>query len=425
MLAITAPLRSVLPRTLTWKPLSPSLDTGLLGHAGEVAVGLLLAGARAAREAVADRQTVTPADGPWFPIRLQPRPYGLSLTSCQYRPCLSRKQLARSLAYPGVSKCLTAARRHDEIYLNSDEAAIERHFQKYRSEQGDGTMETREVCGRHKASIMTQRLVMASAVLILAACALPEGGPAELRAIENVPGCKVWGTWPRYTWTGQCEQGLTTGYGTLEGYSNWTKMMSYTGEMAAGRRHGKGTLWLNGDRIYGGPETRTGIFDRNTLVSGTKSDNDTVITVRDGKEVARTSLSSSSSSDQNSTLSLLGAAFSAIGATSRSANAPTYQSLGSALSSASQDSSNPAMTALEAVKSAPTAAAQPQTRATKDCDRPQRSPADSVSKCQCQGGQPEQVSYRESRYVGCSLPDSRFNWGCSYFNDGKIQCSIR
>jgi len=127
--------------------------------------------------------------------------------------------------------------------------------------------------------------VCVAAAGLLQACALPSGSPG-LKPVENIAGCQVWGSWSTYTWTGRCENGKPTGTGVLTGYSRSTKMAEYTGEMQNGVRHGNGTLWVNHDAYFGGPQTTTGRFENGKHVEGTYSYDNVVHTIGDGTTVA-------------------------------------------------------------------------------------------------------------------------------------------
>jgi hypothetical protein len=70
-------------------------------------------------------------------------------------------------------------------------------------------------------------------------------------------GCKVWDAVPEpgetVTWSGPCENGYTSGTGTLTWFKNGKPSGGYVGERAAGKANGHGiNVWLGGDRYEGG-----------------------------------------------------------------------------------------------------------------------------------------------------------------------------
>lgn len=191
--------------------------------------------------------------------------------------------------------------------------------------------------GKRINMALSGRLAVVGGLLCaLQACGLPEGGTFELRAVDNLPGCKVWGSWPRYTWTGSCVNGLTAGAGTLDGYSGSTKMMTYTGVMKDGVRHGRGRMWVNNDAIYGGPTVKDGLFEAGSFREGTESSDDMVYTVKNGSKVSSQAVEQAPQT--NWTLEVLGAAAQVAGAGS-SPHAQAYQAYANAIQASSRATS--------------------------------------------------------------------------------------
>ncbi|WP_156181718.1 hypothetical protein [Pandoraea apista] len=170
---------------------------------------------------------------------------------------------------------------------------------------------------------------------ILAGCGLP--GPTHKSnaqiALDNRPDCSVFGVWEHYTWSGECQGGFANGQGTLLGYAGSTLMLRYDGEMKAGLRDGMGEMWINGDKIHGGPTTRSGRFSRGSLLTGAETNNYSVRNYSNGENSSTTYISDKSESASgvgSMTASLLGAV--ALGAAAGgSKNSAQLQAVGSAL----------------------------------------------------------------------------------------------
>ena len=68
--------------------------------------------------------------------------------------------------------------------------------------------------------------------------------------------CKIWSTCsaPNLTvsWSGNCESGYASGFGTVIHYENGKEIERYEGQIKMGKRNGKGTYtWANGDKYEG------------------------------------------------------------------------------------------------------------------------------------------------------------------------------
>ncbi|VVE31334.1 MORN repeat-containing protein [Pandoraea pneumonica] len=185
---------------------------------------------------------------------------------------------------------------------------------------------------------LSQRLqiaAIASIAVMLTGCGLP--GPTHKSnaqiALDNRPDCSVFGVWEHYTWSGECQGGLASGQGTLLGYAGSTLMLRYVGEMKAGLRDGWGEMWINGDKIHGGPTTRSGRFARGGLVTGAETNNYSVRNYTNGENSSTTYTSEKSESSSgvgSMTAGLLGAV--ALGAAAGGGkNAAQLQAMGSAL----------------------------------------------------------------------------------------------
>ncbi|AKM29992.1 hypothetical protein AB870_07590 [Pandoraea faecigallinarum] len=190
-----------------------------------------------------------------------------------------------------------------------------------------------------KAHAQRLQFIAAGLASLLAGCGLP--GPTHkggaLVALENRPDCGVYGVWERYTWSGECEGGLTSGSGTLLGYGGSTLMLRYEGEMKAGLRDGMGEMWMNAEKFNGGPVTRAGRFSRGNIVTGSETNNYSVRTYADGKNASTvyTAQESESSSGVGSALALVGAAMQGVAA-GGGKNAAQLAALGSAMQGTAQ-----------------------------------------------------------------------------------------
>lgn len=177
-------------------------------------------------------------------------------------------------------------------------------------------------------------VVTASAALILAGCGLP--GPTHkggaLVTLDGRPDCGVYGVWERYTWSGECQGGLTNGQGTLLGYGGSTLMLRYDGEMKAGLRDGVGEMWMNAEKFNGGPTTRSGRFSRGNLISGAETNNYSVRSYADGKNASTvyTASESESSSGAGGALAIVGAVMQGVAA-GGGKNAAQLAALGGAM----------------------------------------------------------------------------------------------
>lgn len=172
------------------------------------------------------------------------------------------------------------------------------------------------------------------AAFILAGCGLP--GPTHkggtLVALDGRPDCGVYGVWERYTWSGECQGGLTSGQGTLLGYGGSTLMLRYDGEMKAGLRDGVGEMWMNAEKFNGGPTTRSGRFSRGNLMSGAETNNYSVRSYADGKNASTvyTANESESSSGVGGALAVVGAVMQGVAA-GGGKNAAQLAALGGAM----------------------------------------------------------------------------------------------
>lgn len=175
--------------------------------------------------------------------------------------------------------------------------------------------------------------------VMLAGCGLP--GPTHKTgvpvALDDRPDCSVYGVWERYTWSGECQGGLTSGNGTLLGYGGSTLMMRYDGEMMAGLRDGVGELWMNGEKFNGGPTTRSGRFSRGNLITGAETNGYSVRNYTDGKNASTTykPRESESSSGVGTALAMVGAAMQGVAA-GGGRNAAQLAALGTAMRGSTQ-----------------------------------------------------------------------------------------
>ncbi len=157
-----------------------------------------------------------------------------------------------------------------------------------------------------------QIIAVTGLAAILTGCGLP--GPTHKSsvqiALDNRPDCSVFGVWEHYTWSGECQGGFANGQGTLLGYAGSTLMLRYDGEMKAGLRDGVGEMWINGDKINGGPTTRSGRFSRGGLFTGAETNNYSVRNYSNGENSSTTYIadkSESASGVGSMAASLLGA----------------------------------------------------------------------------------------------------------------------
>lgn len=148
----------------------------------------------------------------------------------------------------------------------------------------------------------------------LAGCGLPKARDAAWRDTDRA-NCKVYGGWTSYTWSGACEGGFATGPGQLVGYGESTKMLQYDGSMQQGLRHGYGYMWINNDKIHGGPITRTGTFVRGALTDGTEETASNVKNYAGGNLTGSQALTSPESNDNGAfAMAILGAAVQGVAA---------------------------------------------------------------------------------------------------------------
>jgi hypothetical protein len=98
----------------------------------------------------------------------------------------------------------------------------------------------------------------AAAPAAAAAPVEPEAGPELLPGwiADTRTGCRVWNADPRpaesVTWSGDCVDGLATGRGTAQWFTNGRPTDRYEGEYRAGQENGSGTFaWANGERYEG------------------------------------------------------------------------------------------------------------------------------------------------------------------------------
>ena len=106
-------------------------------------------------------------------------------------------------------------------------------------------------------------MALARTSMVLAAAGLAATLAASGAAIaagdwvaDPKTGCKVWNAYPEpdetISWDGGCENGLATGFGTLQWFLKGKLNGRYKGERKDGRANGQGiNVWVNGDRFEG------------------------------------------------------------------------------------------------------------------------------------------------------------------------------